>query len=50
LDHDREYVLAADQASIKEGKTGGHEHDEAAAQQHESRVASVKMKHKKSFR
>jgi hypothetical protein len=50
LDHDGKYILAAYEASIKEGETGGHEHNKAAAQQHEPGIASVKMKHKNSFR
>lgn len=50
LDHDGEYVLAADKASIKEGKAGGHQHDEAGTQDHESGVAGVKMKHVSPFR
>ena len=41
LDHDREHVLAADQPAIEERQAGRHQHDEAAAEQHEAGVARV---------
>src|SRR6185503_4332038 len=46
LDHDREDVLAPDEAAVEERQAGCHEHDQAAAEQHEARVAGVEMKHR----
>jgi len=41
LHHDREHILAPDQATIKERQTWRHQHDQAGAQQHEGCVADI---------
>ncbi len=46
LNHDGEHVLASHQAAIKEGEAGRHQHDQAAAQNHETRITSVEMQHR----
>ncbi|MCG3777156.1 MAG: hypothetical protein JW395_4032 [Nitrospira sp.] len=45
LHHDGQNIFAADQAAIKEGKSGRHKHDQAAAQQHEGGIAGVEVGH-----
>ena len=45
LNHDGQDVLAAHQAAIKEGETRGHQHDQAGAQNHETGISGIEMKH-----
>jgi hypothetical protein len=41
LDHYGQHILASDQAAVEEGQARRHQHDEAGAEQHESRVSGV---------
>ena len=41
LDPDGQNILASDELAVEKGQPGRHQHDEAGAKQHESRVPSV---------
>jgi hypothetical protein len=45
LHHDRQDILPAHQPAVEESQAGRHEHDQAAAQQHEPGIAGIEMQH-----
>src|SRR5205823_331745 len=45
LHYDRQHVASADQPAVEEGKARGHQHDQAAAQQHEAGVTRIEIRH-----
>ena len=45
LDHDGKNVLSSYQPAVKEGEARGHEHDQAGAQNHETGITGVEVKH-----
>jgi len=48
LDHDGQDIFAADESAVKKSQPGGHEHDEAGGDQHESGISGVEM-HRRPF-
>ena len=45
LDHDGEDVLASYQAAVEESEAWGHQHDQAGAQNHETGITGIEVKH-----
>ena len=49
LDHDSEHVATAHEPAVEEGQARGHQHHQAAAEQHECGVAGIETKHRSSL-